>query len=183
VNYEAIEYLRTNNVLRGYTDGTFRADTRITRAEFVSLLTNPFFLNGQGQNNCVKSKIGSGSTTVFYSDVHTNDWFADDVCTATVDTIIGGYPDGTFKPNHSITFAEAAKVSANVLALNVKDTASVSDPKWYTAYVLRLADLHAIPTTIRRFDQVITRGQMAEIVFRLKTANMTKASAKYNTLR
>ncbi len=46
-----------------------------------------------------------------------------------------------------------------------------------------LAKLKAIPTSILRFDQKITRGEMAEIVYRLKTGNNDKAGASYESLR
>lgn len=178
--YEAIEYLRQNNVLRGYLDGTFRPDTRISRAEFVTLVTNPFFLAAQRDSDCLRAHYGSGTTAVFYRDVRAQDWFAQDVCFATVNEIVHGYPDGSFQPNHSINFVEAAKVAADVLAIKVQNESS--GDLWYTPYVRRLAELHAIPTTIHRMSQTLTRGEMAEIVFRLKTGNTGKASMTFQGL-
>ena len=47
---------------------------------------------------------------------------------------------------------------------------------WYAPYVHYLANRAAIPLTISSLDQMITRGQMAEIIFRLRTGNMDKPS-------
>lgn len=45
-----------------------------------------------------------------YSDVKGTDWFSKAVATATEKKWFAGYDDGSFKPNNSITRAEAAKV-------------------------------------------------------------------------
>lgn len=181
-NYEAVEYLRTQNVLRGYPDGTFRADNRITRSEFVKLLTNPFFLSGRS-NDCLLTHFrGENSTRLFFADVRQDAWYAQDVCEAVVHELIRGYPDGTFKPQRPISFVEGAKIIARVFSQDVKAEQGF-DEKWYTAYVTRLAGENAIPLTIKRFDQPLTRGEMAEIIFRLKTANRTKASMTFEQLQ
>jgi hypothetical protein len=175
-NYSAVEYLRQSNVLRGYLDGTFQPSQRITRAEFVSLLTNPFFLAGQRETDCLNRHYGSGAGIAFYADVDTGSEMAEDICTAAVHDIIHGYPDGTFRPRSRITFAEAAKIAANVLSVNVRRDKE-SDDRWYTAYVRRLAELHAIPTSIRSVSQTLTRGEMAEMVYRLKADITDRATA------
>jgi hypothetical protein len=117
-----------------------------------------------------------------FSDVRYDDWFAQDVCEAMTHDIVHGYADGTFKPNHVITFVEAAKIATRVFALDVRRDGP-PDENWYVAYAQRLSELRAIPPTIKTFTQPITRGEMAEIVFRLKTKVTGKASANYESLR
>lgn len=177
-NFEAVEYLRTNNVLKGYTDGTFQPDRRISRAEFVMLITNPLILQGDRVNNCVRENLGTGdpSTNVYFPDVRRDDWFADAVCIAHVKDIIHGYPDGSFKPNNPITFVEAAKLAVRVFDLNVRRDDNIPDEKWYTRYVQELGSQKAIPTSISRLDEVLTRGEMAEILYRLKADRTDKPS-------
>ncbi len=172
-NYDAIEYLRQHNVLKGYPDGTFRPDTRISRAEFVMLMTNPLFLTGMRNDEC---KTGSGSMVQTFPDVPRDAWYADQVCVAAANKIVNGYADGLFRPNQNLNFVETAKVAATVLQLHNRKDAP-SDDRWYTAYVLELADENAIPTTIKRLDQLMTRGDMAEILYRLK-ANVNNKSSK-----
>jgi len=50
-----------------------------------------------------------------YSDVKDNDWFKWAVDTVTNAGLVGGYPDGTFRPNTGITRAEFASALARYL--------------------------------------------------------------------
>lgn len=180
-SYAAIEYLREHNIIRGYVDGTFKTDRRLSRAEYTVLLTNPFFLDGTAADTCIPEHFPEGDTQVYYSDVHVGDWFANAVCLATANKIVDGFPDGTYQPHDSVTFVQAAKIAANVFAFDIKQDEMAED--WYVPYVQRLADLKAIPTSIKRFDQIITRAEAAEIIFRLKTNDQTKASASFSSLK
>ncbi len=179
--YDSVEYLRVNNVLKGYLDGKFRPNNRMTRAEFVSLVINPYLFSMERDSDCLSAHFGTGSTMVFYQDVSRNHWAAQDICVATVNGIVNGYPDGSFHPDAHINFAEAAKVAARILAITVRKD-KLSDDRWYTVYVQRLAELHAIPPTVGSVRQLITRAEMAEIIYRLKTANTTKTSVQYQKL-
>ena len=182
VNFQAIEYLRVNNILKGYPDGTFRPNRRITRAEFVALITNPFFLSGRS-NDCLTVNFRSNDATrVFFTDVLYSAWYAQDVCEAAVNEFVHGYADGTFKPNHNISFVEGAKIAARLFKLDVERD-HPADEHWYVIYAQTLSKLRAIPQSIKTFTQTITRGEMAEIVFRLKTSNTTKTSANFESLR
>lgn len=181
INFEAIEYLRQNNVIRGYQDGTFKPESRINRAEFLQLITNPFLLNTSRLNECVREEIlGKDLETVFYKDVAPDDWFAAAVCLASVQKIVNGYPDGTFRPAREVSFVEAAKMIVNVFAFS-----TVEEPgeAWFTPYVEQLSKKSAIPTTINAFGESITRGEMAEMIYRLKANVTTKQTRAAEGLR
>jgi hypothetical protein len=175
-DYTAIEYLRKNNVIRGYLDGTFKPSQKITRAEFVALVTNPFFLQGQRESDCLSRHYGPNAGLAFFPDVDAQSESAEDICVAAVHDIVHGYPDGTFRPRSLITFAEAAKISAAVLSVSVRRDQE-NETRWYTPYVRRLAELHAIPVSIRSVTQPLTRAEMAEIVYRLKADVTNQATA------
>lgn len=179
--FESIEYLRTQNVVKGYLDGTYQPDTRINRAEFAEFAINPFILDTNNMSNCLNENVPATTTTVFFSDVSKDSWYATDVCFAKINHIIDGYPDGTYRPANSINFVEAAKIISNVFSLNIEK--NETGEFWYRPYVQRLSDLHAIPVSIKRFDQTLTRGEMAEIVYRLKVDATQKASATISNLR
>src|SRR5579883_2491598 len=95
VNADAISYLKTNGVIQGYPDGNYHPSADINRAEFIKIIMSSLDANAKGQN-C-------------FPDVKTQ-WFAPYVCEAKARGIISGYPDGTFKPDSTINFSEAAKV-------------------------------------------------------------------------
>jgi hypothetical protein len=175
-NHDAIEYLRQKDILRGYPDGTFRPSKLITRGEFIKLVMNPVLVDGQRLNDCIQKEADAPETDskIFYLDVRADDWFAKEVCLATVTKIVNGYPDNTFKPNHYISFAEGAKITANVFAYKLDRESG--DQWWYMPYIERLAELKAIPTTLRTASQEMTRGEMAEILARLHANDTTKAS-------
>lgn len=179
-NYTAIEYLRQENTVRGYMDGTFRPGERITRAEFLTLITNPFFLDQQNSEECIKVNIGLDAETVFFSDVKADAWFAKAVCVGKTKQVLDGYPDNTFRPGATITAAETMKVISNVLiGLDENDT----DPKdWYKVYVKWMAEQNAIPTTVRSLTQPMTRGEVAEMIYRVKAGIKNKASVRYEAL-
>ena len=179
--FEGIEYLRTQNVLKGYLDGTFKPDTRINRAEFVKFVVNPFILDTNNLSDCLRANVSENAKTVFFPDVAIDSWYAVEVCFAKINRIIDGYPDGTYRPADSINFVEATKILSNVFSLEIKEEAT--GEFWYRPYVQRLSELNAIPVSIKRFDQTITRGEMAEMVYRLKADREDKASASFGSIQ
>lgn len=179
--YEGVEYLRTHNVLKGYLDGTFKPTTRINRAEFVKFVVNPLIMDTNNMSDCLNANIGESTQTVFFSDVAKDSWYAPEVCFAKIKALIDGYPDGTYRPAANINFVEAAKIINNVFALGIEE--EDTGEFWYRPYVQRLSDLHAIPTSIKRFDQILTRGEMSEMVYRLKADREDKASTTMSAIR
>lgn len=176
--YQAIEYLRTQNVIKGFLDGTFRPDTSINRAEFVEFIINPFILDTNDMGQCVSTHVSDLAKNVFFSDVSRDAWFAENVCFAKTKNIVDGYPNGTFRPGNSISFVEAAKIISNVFSMNIDNYQT--GEFWYRPYVQRLSDLHAIPVSIQRISETITRGEMAQIVYRLKVDATQMTSMRFD---
>ena len=85
-------------IVRGYSDGSFKPDAPITRAEFAALATR-FFER--------QSSVYQDGT---FSDVNANDWYADAIAAAVDHKLLGGYPDGTVQPQKNITRAETCAV-------------------------------------------------------------------------
>lgn len=79
--------------MNGYTDGTFRPDASITRAEASKLLAS-----------LLVNKVGNEDH--LFNDVSVSAWYADAVRQMTGFGLVNGYTDGTFKPNAKITRAE-----------------------------------------------------------------------------
>ena len=106
------------------------------------------------------------------------EWYFDYVCVAKHENIIGGYPDGSFKPAQEINFVEAAKIIGLAMGLRSETT----DP-WYKGYVDVLAAKNAIPVSITMFDQKITRGEMSEMIYRLRSEVTNLSSHTYSDLK
>ncbi|WP_010094766.1 S-layer homology domain-containing protein [Ornithinibacillus scapharcae] len=89
-------------IMGGYPDGTFKPNNQVTRAEFTSFLVRALDLK---QTSNKKS----------FSDVKSGAWYASAISIATSNGIIGGYPDGTFKPNNKISRQEMAAMVQRAL--------------------------------------------------------------------
>ena len=98
-----IGYMEQFGIVRGYSDGTFRPNAPITRAEFAAIC-------------CRFEKLTSG--TVTFSDVPASHWAAKSIAYAATRGWVTGYADGTFKPGNNITRAEVAAVTCRLLERN-----------------------------------------------------------------
>lgn len=178
-NYDAIVYVQEKAIVDGYDDDTYRPDQTINRAEFTKILVRSKL--GHPALDFSASCFAEGSTFpdgFVFSDVDAElSWFAVDVCAAYELQLISGYPDGTFGPSGNINFAEAAKIIAKSFDLPNAETDT-----WYEGFVRALAEKRAIPDTVASFEYQITRGEMAEMIYRLQTANTIKSSRTYEDL-
>lgn len=94
------------HLVSGYPDGTFKPDADITRAEFTVMLANALKLEG------------SSSAPAFADDVQIGKWAKQAIANAVEAGIVGGYADGSFRPNARITRAEMAAMVARALKLS-----------------------------------------------------------------
>lgn len=104
--YIETAYLR--GVIGGYTDGTFRPNSPVTRAQAAKMLVGA---RGWGEIR---------PATPTFSDVPSDHWAYGYVEAAASRGVIGGYTDGTFRPNNQVTRAQLSKMLA--LALQVVRT-------------------------------------------------------------
>jgi hypothetical protein len=104
-------------------------------------------------------------------------WFAPFVCVAKTQGIISGYPDGTFKPENNISFAEEAKIIVNTFGFEVE-----SGDNWYEGFVRKMDELNAIPKTVESFTEAIDRGEMAESVYRIDADETDKISPSFEEI-
>ncbi len=97
--YGYIHYLACRGVTAGYPDGSFRPATPISRAEFSKLLALAYGL-----------PLTSPPTPRF-SDVPPNHWAYSYIEALAAANISVGYPDGTYRPNASISRSELVKLT------------------------------------------------------------------------
>ena len=91
-----IGYMQQFGIVTGYTDGSFRPNAPVTRAEFAAIASR-------------FEKLTQGSKS--FTDVPDTHWAVKYINFAATRGWVTGYADGTFKPEHSITRAEVAAVT------------------------------------------------------------------------
>lgn len=163
-NLNAIVYLKQNNVIAGFPDGTFRPDQAVTRAEMLKIL----IIGGLGITPDDKYKQNC------FSDVKVTDWYAPYVCYAKTKGWAEGYPDGTFRPNQTINKVEAVKFLAVIndlenVAVPFLPYSDVDENAWYGIYLKQAFGLGLLEETdnIYQPNAVMTRGSISESIFRL----------------
>lgn len=183
--YDALNYLKTEGIIGGYPDGSYKPESTINRAEFTKIVMGSISTPDELET-CMTHYMVEGDYMVrLFFDVkfaavggNAPDWYFNYVCQAKKMSIIGGYPDGTFKPAQEINFVEAAKIITGAV---YGEPAGTSEP-WYKTYVMALEDHNAIPTSVTTFEKNLTRGEMAEIMYRLKAEVSDKESLTYAEL-
>lgn len=176
IYYDAIMYVQAEGIVNGYPDGTYRPDNWINRAEFTKIIINSKYTEEEIAQCLTENRPVLGLDP--FSDVPRGEWFAPYICMAKELGIIGGYPDGTFQPSRFINFAESAKIISLAYGFEVDTTLE----PWYHGYVDELAERNAIPMTIESFDHYVTRGEMAEIIYRLLENITDQPSQTYESL-
>lgn len=127
---------QSKGLIQGYEDGTFKPGNTITRAEFVTLMNNAKGFWSEGSIN--------------FSDVKNGSWFYSAVARAVAAGYVKGYSDGSFKPNNTITRAEAAVMIANTAKLSANE-----------AGAYRFTDIGSIPAWARgSVGAVVAAGYM-----------------------
>jgi eight-cysteine-cluster-containing protein len=159
----AITYVQSERIVSGYSDGTYRPNDSINRAEFTKIVIGSI-VTGPDIEGCSKDDEGPA-----LSDVPTNSWFVDYVCTARKRGIISGNPDGTFRPGNPINTAEAAKIVVKTFGFPV----ATQDTVWYRPYINVLKQKDALPAAAMDPGHTLTRGEMAEIIYRIKNPGVT----------
>ena len=100
-----------------------------------------------------------------FFDVQSSDWFYEDVTTVAGEGIIKGYPDGSFKANGTVTYAEY--ITMVVKAYAGEDPGNSSTGHWasnYYEYGLDKALYTRLDVLPAELDMEIPRGKMAIII-------------------
>ncbi len=174
-HFRAIAQLSDLGVVNGYPDGSFRPEQTISRAEAAKLLVSSV-KSGEFIQKATDSFIKSGFNSPFY-DVSFDEWYGPYVVMAKQYGMVDGYPDGSFKPGQTINFAEGLKMILQTYGTDVRSERFVEQPllyvrghEWFAPY-FSYAYQHCLinPDKFYHPAQLMTRGEFAEILYRLKT--------------
>ena len=164
-NQTAIQYLYDNDVINGYSDGTFKPNQMVNRAEQLKIL-----IEGKGLN------ADSYANSTCFSDLQPGAWYVKYVCYAQSKGWVSGYADGTFRPAQTVNRMEALKMLIKSQDINTslpkteKNEYLYSDvdiTQWYYEYVYAAKHKGFIDNseTIGVNDDM-SRSEISEITYR-----------------
>lgn len=206
---DSIQELVDRGIVHGYSDGNFKPDLPINRAEFLKILMLAVF---------GEEAFDVSSTACFFDFGVEIQWYYPHACTAKDLGIVGGYPDGTFRGESTVNLVEALKMSleawevpipqyprisnksgtvsrlrrdirqdddgTNALRRSVSETNH--EAEWYDPYVDAAATTGVFRTIPLVPDFPLTRGEAAELLVRLgqplKVLDPDFADTQLNTL-
>ncbi|WP_416198761.1 MAG: hypothetical protein ACFWUA_03355 [Sporanaerobacter sp.] len=161
-----VESMIAKNIVDGYSDGTFKPEGKITRAEFVKMVVCAL------NEDLIEYNEG-------FKDVKANDWHADYIATAKALGLIDGYADGSFRPNATIKRAEMAAILGKVVDIEIdeKDIDKASSlftdfadiEEWAKESVAKVSKAGLMNGTDGKFyaNKDTTRAEAATTVYRL----------------
>ena len=172
-------WLNTNNhysYLIGYSDGTVRPNGKITRAEVATI----FF---RLLDDDTRAKYWSSENN--FSDVSADKWYNNAVSTLSNMGVIGGYADGTFRPDAPISRAEFAKIAVSFTQNNGSAVynyfTDVKTTDWFAPYVTAAKDaglIEGYSDGSFKPESKITRAEACAIVNRTLGRKPSKAHMK-----
>jgi len=157
-----LKTINQNNIITGYSDGTFKGESQINRAELLKLVL--LYAN--------IDIISPAQNEPIFSDVNPDEWYADYIYTAKKLGIIDGYPNGTFMPAQAVNKAEAIKIILKAIKAETgivssapyEDTPVNQNNAWYLPYAQYLKD--TVDTNSANFDpsHLMTRREIVEML-------------------
>ncbi len=127
--YKSITTLSKKGVMNGYEYSQFKPGKSVTRAEAATMVANAL-------------KLKSSSKQSRFKDVSNSFWGVGPINAVKEAGILGGYPDGTFKPNQEMTREEIAALIAKTFVLKDKGTENtfpdVTKDNWAYESIQRL---------------------------------------------
>lgn len=172
-----LEKLSKIGILKGFPDGYFRPDQMVTRAQFAKVITIALRI----------PEVKPASPT--FPDVPANHWAYGYIEAAVKRGLLQGFPDGTFKPEDSVSKPQIVKI----IAAENSWTSSPASPSfsdinkdhWAFPYVegalnmgvLRKPDLNINQSNATFGDTPATRAQACVLVYRMMEATGAFGSA------
>lgn len=172
VTKKAIQDERVISYIEGYPDETFKPQNNVTRAEAAQMFAT--LINGG-------SGFGFGDKTKF-SDAN-DEWYSAAVNYVVEKKLISGYPNGTFKPNESITRAEFAQMISGYIKTEKTNKYDFNDVKdhWAKDAIDKLngnKNVSGYPDGTFKPNEKITRAEAVTILNSVFDRNTNKDSLK-----
>lgn len=145
----AVNALVKAGIINGFSDGTFRPDANITRAQACTLISKAF----------PKLDSSEPGNTIFV-DVNTHSWYAEAVAYCAANHIVQGNGNGVFRPDANVSNYEI--ITMLVRAKGLADDKNMSWPKDYVAAAKGIDMLKGVSLDLStQGNQPATRGNVS----------------------
>jgi hypothetical protein len=167
---QAIQYLYDQDIAGGRRPCYFDPDLLSTRAEIATMATR-----------AVQASTPSDVVVKPFPDVAKTAWHARYIKSAKTRGVVGGYPDGNYRPDNAVNKVEALKIVTRTFGsdfsqTNLNSLKTYSDlylDQWYVPYVSSglsqgLVGPNAVlPTTSGVFApaEYLTRAEVADLIY------------------
>lgn len=148
----------------GVNDSEFAPDTKITRVEFVTMINRALGLTEKAEAE-------------EFSDVNEKDWYYDQILIALHAGYLSGFTDGTFKPDDSLTRAQASAIFSRIIPTyemhsetGIQGFSDYSDFSWAAdaiAVSYNKGYLKGYPDNSMRPNGTLTRAEALTVVLRI----------------
>lgn len=162
--------------VHGYTDGTVKPSSNVTRAETAAML---YRLLTESRRNEIQTASNS------FSDVSADDWYNESVSTMENGKYITGYPDGTFGGNKNITRAEFVAMLVRFIGVQNEDCSFTDVSRDYWAYgciatATKAGWIAGYTDGTFKPEQPITRAEAMTIINRVLNRGVNEKSELMN---
>lgn len=173
-NYLAIKYLKDNNLVKGYDDGTFKPEKSVSRIEALTIISNALL--------DADKKVYNAKSLPF-TDTPVGVWFSDVVATAVNANLVSGYADLTFRPVQEVNLAEFSKIALGAIdakiptELKVDPYSDVSRDLWFAGFIDYAKSKNILDEDRSKIypGKAMTRANVAEFIFRIRVLDETGA--------
>ncbi len=153
----ALETTEHRTFVSGRGEARFAPNASVTRAETCAMLVS------------LLAEAPEGTQSADFSDVAAGDWYHDAVAALSELGIVGGYADGTFAPNRTITRAEFVTILSRFYPLAESDAAfpDVPGDHWARAAIVSAAAkgwVHGYEDGSFGPDRTITRAEAVTVL-------------------
>lgn len=167
----AIDYVTSRGMMSPQSDGLMHGERLMSREDLAVGIVRDVYTTDI-RHDCfdrIAPKAPFRFTHLF-SDIKITHSSAQEICIAMLTGLINGNSDGSFGPQGSANLVEAAKVITKAYGI-APWPAPELQPRvpWHEPYWYSLAKRGAIPETVKNRSENITRGEYAEILYRLRT--------------
>ncbi|MGE5458948.1 MAG: S-layer homology domain-containing protein [Methanobacterium sp.] len=164
-----IELLASKLIVKGMNNILFAPDDKVTRAQYLTMLTNALGLKAKSNEQ------------VQFKDISPGDWYASPIKAAVEAGLVSGYPDGRFLPDKEITRLEMVSltiraleyvkgkqaINTSVLTVFTDDSKIGSWGRPCASVAVSTGLISGMPDGKFAPDKTATRAQSASIIRRL----------------